>query len=241
MTNEELVSAIKAGDTGLMPELWEQIRRFVVMKARQYHFTCSDGIKCRTSVDDLTQSGYFALLKAIEYYKPTYPFISFLNMTLKTAFATEVGLRGASAAEVKNAPVSLYSALDDDEDSELIDVIEDVKARDPAEVAAESIYAQELHNALDRALSKTTELQEGTIRALYYFGLSKTELAAARKCSVANIDAIEKEALMKMRSGKYRGILRDFLYSDAVAPRRISEAICKRADKEENEMEKLLL
>ena len=80
MTNEELVFAIKGGDTGRMPQLWEQVRRFVAMKAKQYYYTCDERVRNRTTEDDLIQSGYFALLKAIDYFKPEtpYSFISFL-------------------------------------------------------------------------------------------------------------------------------------------------------------------
>lgn len=219
MTNEELVFAIKGGDTGRMPQLWEQVRRFVAMKAKQYYYTSNELVRRRTTEEDLIQSGYFALLKAIEYFKleTTYSFISFLNMTLKTAFATEAGLRGGAAA--KDAPLSLNAELDDESDSQLMDVIADINAADTEETAVESVYTEELHAVLEKALANTTDLQERVLRSLYYFGMSKAEIAETRNCTRAYIDSIEKEGLSKMRHGKYRNELLEFCFSSSVEPR----------------------
>lgn len=37
LTNEELCELIQNGDDGLLPELWEQVRRFVAQQARRFY------------------------------------------------------------------------------------------------------------------------------------------------------------------------------------------------------------
>ena len=62
MSNEELAAAIKAGNTDLYSDLWNQVQRFVVWKARQ-RYVLTNGVG-GVEVEDLVQSGFLALVSA---------------------------------------------------------------------------------------------------------------------------------------------------------------------------------
>lgn len=78
MTNEELVKKIQEGERDLLPQLWEQIRKFVYALAlRQCEYAAGVGgskgatlVKGETGleIDDLVQSGYIAMAEAVESY-----------------------------------------------------------------------------------------------------------------------------------------------------------------------------
>ena len=66
MTNEELVMLIQAGERDRLAELWEQVEKFVAMKARQ-RMTLSCGLG-GVEFDDLYNCGYIALVAAADTY-----------------------------------------------------------------------------------------------------------------------------------------------------------------------------
>lgn len=70
MSNEELVAAIQVGED-CMAELWEQVDGLVKWKAKQV-MTALDlrGNPCGVEFDDLYQSGYPALVVAVDSYNP---------------------------------------------------------------------------------------------------------------------------------------------------------------------------
>lgn len=91
MTNEELVELIQSGDNSKLPELWEQVRRFVWREAIR-RVDLSSGMGGVTA-EDLYQSGYIALLSAVDSFDPAAgrSFVSWLSLALKTQFAAENG------------------------------------------------------------------------------------------------------------------------------------------------------
>lgn len=98
MSNEELVALIQAGERGKLAELWEQVERFVAVKAYRRHLL-SDGLG-GVEVEDLYQSGYLALVAAADSFNPAAgrSFISWLALALKTAFAEAGNYRSSKQA-----------------------------------------------------------------------------------------------------------------------------------------------
>ena len=125
MINEELVMLIKGGDDGCCPQLWEQVRRLIVMQAKRYYFKCEkyNG----TDVEDLVQSGYFAILRAIQYYEPEkgFKFLTFLDKTLLNSFREATGLR-TSKRDALNFSTSLDEPVSEDGSSTLLDLLGDL-------------------------------------------------------------------------------------------------------------------
>lgn len=81
MELEELAAQVKAREPGAVLELWEAVRRFVEMKARDRARAGS-----RVPLEDLTQAGFLAVLDAAEQYDPDRENASFLYMDRSTVF-----------------------------------------------------------------------------------------------------------------------------------------------------------
>lgn len=80
MNLEELAAQMTAGEPGAVLELWEAVRRFVEMKARDQARAGS-----RVPLEDLTQAGFLGVLDGVEQYdlgKENASFLSLLCFTL---------------------------------------------------------------------------------------------------------------------------------------------------------------
>ena len=64
MNNEDLAVKIQGGERELLPQLWEQVERFVRQQA--YRRTCMGAV----DHEDLYQSGFLAVVKAVGSYDP---------------------------------------------------------------------------------------------------------------------------------------------------------------------------
>lgn len=133
MTNEELATKIKAGQRELIPQLWGQIERLCTLHADRVSRALPSTAVC--DFDDLYQSGYFAMLKAIEYFDPDgeYKFTTYFTNCLKNAMADASGFR---TLKQKKDPTCFAKSLDapisDDDETTLGDITAD--SRDPIKV-----------------------------------------------------------------------------------------------------------
>lgn len=214
MTNEELVMLIKQGDDGYIPQLWEQVRRLIVQRADRFYraFENKHGVE----LDDLIQSGYFAVLNAVKHYKPEngFMFTTYLGNTLKTAFAETMGVR---LAKTRNDALAVARSLDEPlpgtEEITLLDTLCDLLP-DGSDVGTEiiqSIYTKELRAALDLALKELSPKDKTIVELYYYFGLSAIEIAKAQGNCTQNIYTHIDNALWMLRRGKYKALLASFL------------------------------
>ena len=66
MGNEELVARIQAGEKELIPQLWEQVEKFISQQAgkRARQLNGYGGV----AEDDLYQTGFIGLLDAVQSY-----------------------------------------------------------------------------------------------------------------------------------------------------------------------------
>lgn len=212
MTNEELVLAIKNGDDGLLPQLWEQVRRFIAMLANRYYKKYGNKNGCE--LDDLIQSGYFALIAAVKYYKPEkgFKFTSYLGLTLKNAFNEALGIRSSKQDRLDYC-TSLDAPIGEDGDTTLIDMIGDLTPgkADLEELIVEKVWNQELRAILDEAMTLLSDKQRELLTLHYYFGLGLNQIAEMRKCSRQLLDEQRDQALWRIYNSKYRKVLREFL------------------------------
>lgn len=83
MTNEELAARIRAGETELMADLWEQCRKIIRLLAYRYYALREN--HAFVEMADLMQCGYLALAEAVKYFDPERgaQFITFLKLTYK--------------------------------------------------------------------------------------------------------------------------------------------------------------
>lgn len=206
MTNEQLAVAIQNGNEDLYGQLWEQVRRFIAWKAKKRHvLTRGQG---GVTVEDLAQSGYFAMVQAVRYYKPlpNYSFLSLLNVTLKTAFSECGGYRTSKKNPLDDC-VSLDAPIGEEDDgSTLEDCIEDPE--DKYNDVEENIWTSQLHDELERCMMALTPLQKETIVKRYFEGRTLDSIATEYGVTTELIRRREKYALQKLR--RRRGKLEEY-------------------------------
>lgn len=212
MTNEELAVLIQAGDNGFLPQLWEQVRRLIAVKAFRFHSKLggSRGVE----VDDLVQCGYFAVLDAVKYYTPAkaHKFTSYLNMTLKNAFRAAVGLR-SSRIDLLFACLSLDAPIAAvDGELSLLDAIPDTGAGEPYADVEESEYTRQLRAALDDALSILGDTDRRQMEQYYYFGMSFQQIADMEGISRTAVEGRHRKSLNRIRRSSHRRKLVPFMY-----------------------------
>lgn len=180
MSNEELVALIQAGEREKLAELWEQVERFVAVKAHRRHLL-SDGLG-GVEVEDLYQSGYLALVAAVDTYDPTAgrSFISWLALALKTAFAEAGSYRSSKQArDPLHRAGSVDMPVSEDNDTAIVDLIADPDAAQGFQDAEDRVYREQLRGALEKALDELPARQGDTLRRRFYQSQSLREIAAA--------------------------------------------------------------
>ena len=127
MSNEELAIRIQQGEEYLIPQLWEQVVKFIAMKAREYiSHKGQQGLPCSGEETDLTNQAYFGFLEAVKYFNPEAgKFLTILSLSIKTSFAEAAGYRTAAQrlASIRDA-VSGDAPVGED-DFSLFDTIPD--------------------------------------------------------------------------------------------------------------------
>ncbi|MCH5156448.1 MAG: RNA polymerase sigma factor RpoD [Clostridiales bacterium] len=113
--------------------------------------------------------------------------------------------------KIAQDPVSLETPIGEEEDSHLVDFIEDTKAAPPSDVAAQAM----LREQLIQALHKLTPREEKVIRLRYGLddGKQRTLEEVGKEFNVTRerIRQIEAKALRKLRNPSKSKKLRDYL------------------------------
>ena len=171
MTNEELATAVQAGDREPL-ELWDRVWKFT----RRQALRCETawGVRGGVTVDDFTQAAYIGLLDALDAWEPgQYRFTTFYGRALKSAFLVACGGRSVKqqADPLRQGILSLDVPLNAEEPdgATLGDLQPDPAAEAAMEGVVERDRAAHLHAALETALSQLPEDQETAIRQRYYW------------------------------------------------------------------------
>lgn len=207
MTNEELVALIQAGERDRLPELWDQVERFVASRANRLLIAMGDRAAAHgLEYSDLYNSGYFALVDAVEHYDPAQgmQFIGWFAFHLKTAFAEAGGWRGRKQNPLNNSTSMDKPVGEEDDGGTVGDFIPDPSAAQAFQDVEEQLYQEQLHAALERALGTLEADEEAVIRARYYQGRTLEEIGPqARK--------LESRAFVKLRRPQVRRELEQFI------------------------------
>ena len=187
MTNEELVALIQAGERDKLPELWEQVERFVALQANRLLHALGPDRAALAGVEfgDLYNSGYFALVDAAERYDPEAgtKFITFFAMRLKSYFSDTTGFRLArQRKDPLNSSKSLDARLKEgDEDSGAFgDFIPDPKAAQALQDVEDGIQRDYTRQAVRQALEQLPTEERLAIKAYYYEGQTVKASGGAR-------------------------------------------------------------
>lgn len=172
MSNEELVALIQAGDRDRIVELWHQVQRMVYKQAARWAGVGG------TTLEDLEQAGFIAVLRAVDTYDPTKAKFSthlFQRLRAELSAATGYNSKRSWFDPLQNA-VSLDAPLTDEEDATLADFIPD-----PA--AAAEMDGMEVRIGVAAILAELPEDQQRAVRGKYWHDLTvdKKTLNAAMK------------------------------------------------------------
>lgn len=175
MSNEELVALIQAGDRDRIVELWHQVRRMVYKQAARWAGLGG------TTIEDLTQAGFIAMLRAVDSYDPSRgtKFSTHLFQRLRAELSAATGYNSKrSWFDPLQSAVSLDAPLTDDDDSDTFaDLIPD-----PAAEAA--IEGMDIRLGVAGVLAELPEEQRKAVYDKYWCDLqvdARTHAAAMKR------------------------------------------------------------
>lgn len=214
MSNEELVAKIQAGSVDLMGQLWEQVEGLVKWKAKRI-MTVLEGCPGRgVEFEDLYQSGYLAMVAAVDTYDPASgaSFSTWLMYHLKTAFAEATGYRTQKGRqEPLNNYLSLDTPLTDEADGDdLMDIIADPTGQNGLVSAEESLYREQLQEAIGAALSTVPEQYREILRLRYWENMTLAEAGELRNVGAERVRQMENKAIRQLRKPSIACHLRPF-------------------------------
>lgn len=214
-TNAALAALAAAGNTFALGQLWEVNKGFVRRQLRQwYEKNRSVADRAGLAFEDLVQEGYFALDHAAKHYSAEQgSFTTYLSYALlsqiwkatcgehKCSVTTKDGRQIAVSANPLNDCTSLDTPVgEEDSDTTLGDFQQDPDASQAFQTAEDEIYTEELHAALEEALSKLSERDASIIRRRYYDGQSLRDIGTDLGVTPVRIQQIEKRGFTKMRN-----------------------------------------
>ena len=204
MSNEELAIAIQQGDQGRTLELWEQVNGLVKRKAMQIMTALKlSGNPRGVEFDDLYQTGYLAMVAAVETYSPERgAFSTWFMFHLKTAFSEATGHRTKNGrCEPLNTAASLDRPVQPDEPDggTLGELVPDSRAADAIENVEESVYREQLHKAIDGAIS---ELPPGNAQLRYWDDMTLSAVGEVMGKSPERTRQMESKGIRELRKSR---------------------------------------
>lgn len=218
MSNEELVAAIQAGETERMSELWEQVNGLVKWKANRIMTALTlKNNPCGVELEDLIQSGYVAMVAAVNTYNPeSGKFSTWLMYHLQNEFANVTGYRTKHGRhDPLNLPYGVVAELDkpmtDDANSDpLVEIIPDSYAEAQFKAVEERLYREQLHEALEQAMAAIPENRAEILRQRYFEGKTLAEVGESKGTTTEYIRQMENYAIRDMRKPQSKRYLNEF-------------------------------
>lgn len=211
MTNEELAIEIQNGKTEYYPVLWDQVERFIKKMANERMRKLPEGVD--VEFDELYDSGFFAVVNAVKYYKPEKDctFLTILGYNLKNAFSEVTGIKTAKS---RNDPLRYALSFDtpvvSDGSLTLADVIAD--DTDFVEESTQRANKKAMRKALDSALDKLPPKEAEVIRLQYYSGHSVEQTAEAMGLDQTQVTSLRHSAMSRLRTPEILAELEQYTY-----------------------------
>lgn len=164
----KIVLSVQSGDCDVLA-LWGMCRRYAMQQATRWHraFESSGGVE----LDDLEQSAFIGLLKAVQTWKPeSGAFSTWYTIQLRAVFVEAYGMRTKRTREdpLNKFHLSLDTPLDENEDGSF--TIADVLPDEAAAEAFEDIEQRDFRQAVQAALAQLTDAQREAIIGEFWFG-----------------------------------------------------------------------
>lgn len=212
MTNEELAAAIKAGDTELMEQLWNQCYCYIRQQALRWYYAWES--RSGFDIDDLTQAGYIALCAAIDGYKKDMGgFLHYLSFYLKTEFSKVVGCRTASQnKEPLNNAVSLDApAYPGDDCNTMLGEIVPCDYNG-IEAVEDALYQSHVRKVVREAVDSLPEKQSIAVKAHYLENKTYSEIASMLQVANSYPGQLVKDGIKGLRNGSHAPTLAQLMW-----------------------------
>lgn len=174
----KIAVSVQSGD-GEVLALWGMCRRYAMQQATRWlrAFEGSGGVE----LDDLKQSAFIGLLKAVQTWKPeSGAFSTWYTIQLKAVFVEAYGMRTKRTREdpLNKYHLSLDTPLDENEDGSF--TIADVLPDEAAEEAFEDVEQRDFQQAVQAALAQLPDAQRDAIISEFWLG-QKPDARARRE------------------------------------------------------------
>lgn len=207
MTNEELVMEIKNGHSEHIETLWLKIKRLITHWAHSWMLRGGERLNRLCDVDDLVQSGYFAMIKAIRYYHEDcgYRFVTGLSYTVRSEFARAAfGMwwrKGKQTTELDTVSIDAPIGPGCDSDADPLNLFPDPAALQAFEDADQIMTDEAAHKMLEDIMStRLSEVQHKTMQAVFFDGIPENKYAEQRGVSQQAVSFTIAEACHILRS-----------------------------------------
>ena len=152
MTDEELITKIRANDKCALNFLMDRYKDVVNMKVSKYYISGAEK-------DDIVQEGLIGLYKAVKNFdkEKQNSFKTFANLCIERQIITAI--KGSNRQ--KHIPLNSYLSLNSsnyenengDEDGELIEVLDANAIEDPLETVTKNEYYKQVEKTIEESLS----------------------------------------------------------------------------------------
>lgn len=179
-SDESLIERIRLGDNEAQNYLLEKYRNVVNMKANRFFLIGAES-------DDMVQEGMIGLFKAIQSFdlEKNNTFKTFANLCIERQLITAIKTSNRQKHQPLNSSFSLnLAAYDENEDTEVIDILDTNTVEDPLETITKREYRESLENKIDKNLSTF----EKKVLNRYIQGESYVDIAAKLDSPVKAID-----------------------------------------------------
>lgn len=178
--DEKLIEQIRLGDLEAQNFLLEKYRGIASMKANKFFLIGAES-------DDMLQEGMIGLFKAIQSFdlEKNNSFKTFANLCIERQLITAI----KTSNRQKHIPLNSYfslniAAYDENEDTEVIDILDTNTVEDPLETITKREYREFLENKIEQNLSPF----EKKVLDRYIQGESYVDIASKLESPVKAID-----------------------------------------------------
>ncbi len=219
-TNEQDAVSYQQGDKQALSRLWERNRGFISGRCFQfYNNHLSQCAAHGAELDDLYQEAFLALVDAVKAFDPErgYKFLTWLSFPMKNRFAILLGWRGGAAPRPLDNCKSLDELVGEEKQTPLGELIPDPQAEREFQGVEEQIYNQQLHDALEAAMSVLPEQRRNVLHWRYYEGLTLQQIADKLHSDKSHPRQLQAKALRDLRSSRNLRKLYSFLHETSLA------------------------
>lgn len=195
MSDEQLISLVKADDKYALDFIIEKYKDLVNMKVSKYFIIGAER-------EDIIQEGMIGLFKAIQGFDNTKQnsFKTFANMCIERQLITAIKTSNRQKHMPLNGYLSLNTAAyDDDEDTTVLEVFDSHLTEDPLDTITKKEYYKRVEDAIDKSLSDF----EKQVLARFIKGESYVTIAEKLDTPVKSID----NAIQRIRKKAIRNII----------------------------------